>query len=300
MNKLKHPDWLTIPAPSDRTMGRVKRILDKGGLHTVCESANCPNVGECFANRTCTFMILGNICTRQCRFCSVEHGRPEPINLDEPVAVAITAKKLNLKHVVITTVTRDDLLDGGAGQFVATINAIHKELPEASIEVLISDLKGQSEPLIEIMQARPDIINHNIETIPRLYKAVRPQASYSGSLQILKWISMWGDGIVSKSGLMLGLGETFEEIVDVLHDLRKADCDIVTLGQYLSPSPNHVSIERFVHPDEFKELEKIGLEMGFLAVSAGPLVRSSYNASHTYKSILKKADQRGGINNGHC
>jgi lipoic acid synthetase len=288
MNKINHPDWLTIPAPSDKTMGRVKRLLDKGGLHTVCESANCPNVGECFANRTCTFMILGNICTRQCRFCAVEHGHPEPINLDEPDAIALTARKLNLKHVVITTVTRDDLPDGGAGQFVATINAIHKELPAASIEVLISDLKGQSEPLIEIMQARPDIINHNIETVPRLYKAVRPQASYSRSLQIIKWIGIREDDIVSKSGLMLGLGETFEEIVDVLHDLREADCDIVTLGQYLSPSPKHVPIERFVHPDEFKKLEKIGLEMGFLAVNAGPLVRSSYNAYHTYKGILKK------------
>jgi lipoyl synthase len=292
MNKIKHPDWLTIPAPSDKTMGRLKRLLDKGRLHTVCESANCPNVGECFANRTCTFMILGNICTRQCRFCAVEHGRPELINLDEPVAIALTARKLNLKHVIITTVTRDDLPEGGAGQFVATINAIHQELPATSIEVLISDLKGQSEPLIEIMQARPDIINHNIETVPRLYKDVRPEASYSRSLQILKWIGMWGDGIVSKSGLMLGLGETFEEIVDVLHDLRKADCDIVTLGQYLSPSPKHVPIERFVHPDEFKKFEKIGLEMGFLAVSAGPLVRSSYNASHTYKSILKKKQKK--------
>jgi lipoic acid synthetase len=300
MNKLKRPDWLTIPAPSDKTMGSVKRLLDKGGLHTVCESANCPNVGECFANRTCTFMILGNTCTRQCRFCAVEHGYPEPINLDEPVAIALTARKLNLKHVVITTVTRDDLPDGGAGQFVATINEIHKELPAASIEVLISDLKGQSEPLVEIMRAGPDIINHNIETVTRLYKAVRPQASYSRSLQILKWIGMWGVGIVSKSGLMLGLGETFEEIVDVLHDLRKADCDIVTLGQYLSPSSNHAPIERFIHPDEFKKLERIGLEMGFLAVSAGPLVRSSYNASHIYKSILKKAQERGVMNHGHC
>jgi lipoic acid synthetase len=289
MHKVKHPDWLTIPAPSDKTMGRLKRLLDNGGLHTVCESANCPNVGECFANRTCTFMILGNVCTRQCRFCAVEHGYPEPINFDEPVAIALTAKKLNLKHVVITTVTRDDLPDGGAGQFVATINAIHKELPAASIEVLISDLKGQLEPLTEIMQARPDIINHNIETVPRLYKAVRPQASYSRSLQILKWIGMGGGGIVSKSGLMLGLGETFEEIVNVLNDLREADCAIVTLGQYLSPSPDHVPIERYVHPDEFKELEKVGLEMGFLAVSAGPLVRSSYNASNTYKSIFKKS-----------
>ena len=300
MRNVKHPDWLTIPAPSVKDMDRVKRLLDRGGLHTVCESANCPNIGECFANRTCTFMILGNICTRQCRFCAVEHGHPEPINLDEPRAVAVTAGKLNLKHVVITTVTRDDLPDGGAGQFVATINELHKELPEATIEVLISDLKGQSEPLVEIMRARPDIINHNIETAPRLYKAVRPQASYSRSLQILKWIGMWGDGIISKSGLMLGLGETFEEIVDVLHDLRDVNCDIVTLGQYLSPSPNHVPIERFVHPDEFKKLEKIGLEMGFLSISAGPLVRSSYNASHIYKSILKKAQERGVMNHGHC
>ena len=301
MHQIKHPDWLTIPASSDKTMGRVKRLLDRGGLHTVCESANCPNVGECFANCTCTFMILGNICTRQCRFCAVEHGHPEPINLDEPGAIALAAKKLNLKHVVITTVTRDDMPDGGAGQFVATINAIHKELPKASIEVLISDLKGQSESLIEILQAKPDIINHNIETVPRLYKVVRPQASYSRSLHMLKWIGMWRDGIVSKSGLMLGLGETFDEIVNVLHDLRKVDCDIVTLGQYLSPSPKHVPIERFVHPDEFKKIEKIGLEMGFLAVSAGPLVRSSYNASHTYKSILKKkTEDRGVKNHGHC
>jgi lipoic acid synthetase len=269
-------------------MGRVKRLLDKGGLHTVCEGANCPNIGECFAGRTCTFMILGNICTRDCRFCAVEHGRPEPINLDEPEAIALTAKKLGLKHVVITTVTRDDLPDGGAGQFVATINAIHRELPKASIEVLISDLKGQLEPLVEIMRARPDIINHNIETVPRLYKTVRPQASYARSLEILQWISAHGGGIVSKSGLMMGLGETFAEVVAVLKDLQKVRCEIVTLGQYLSPSPAHVPIARFVHPDEFKQLERIGLDMGFLAVSAGPLVRSSYNASHTYERVLHK------------
>jgi len=291
MRNVKHPDWLTLPAPSVEDLNKVKRLLDKGGLHTVCESANCPNIGECFSNRTCTFMILGNICTRRCRFCAVKHGHPEPINLDEPHAVAVTAGKLNLKHVVITTVTRDDLPDGGAGQFVATINELHKELPEATIEVLISDLKGQSEPLVEIMQAGPDIINHNIETVPRLYKAVRPQANYERSLKILKWISLWSKGIVSKSGLMLGLGETFEEIVDVLNDLRKADCNIVTLGQYLSPSPRHLPVKRYVHPDEFKKLEQIGLEMGFFAVSAGPLVRSSYNASHIYKGFSEKKNK---------
>lgn len=288
MHKNKHPEWLTIPAPSDKTMSRVKKLLDRGGLHTVCESANCPNIGECFANRTCTFMILGNVCTRQCRFCAVEHGRTEPINLNEPGAIALTAKTLKLKHVVITTVTRDDLPDGGAGQFVATINEIHKEVPGATVEVLISDLKGQSEPLVEIIQARPDIINHNIETVPRLYKDVRPQASYARSLDVLKGVGLWGKGILSKSGLMLGLGETFDEIVDVLRDLRKVDCNILTLGQYLSPSSNHAPVDRFVHPDEFAKLEQIGLEMGFLAVSSGPLVRSSYNASDVYKRILEK------------
>lgn len=288
MHKMKHPDWLTVPAPSDKVMDRMKFVLDKERLHTVCESANCPNIGECFANRTCTFMILGDICTRNCRFCAVKHGQPEQINLDEPDAIAHMAEKLGLNHIVITTVTRDDLPDGGAGQFVATIKAIRTVLQEATIEILISDLKGQLEALTEIIQAKPNIINHNIETVPRLYKAIRPQASYSRSLQVLERINLWGKNILSKSGLMLGLGETFEESVEVLHDLRKANCDIVTLGQYLSPSTRHAPIDRFVHPDEFKRLEKIGSEMGFLSVSAGPLVRSSYNASHIYGSILKK------------
>ncbi|MDD3249834.1 MAG: lipoyl synthase [Smithellaceae bacterium] len=288
MNRHKHPYWLSIPAPAEGTLDRVKQLLDKGGLHTVCESANCPNIGECFASHTCTFMILGNICTRKCRFCAVEHGHPAPINLDEPVSVANAARELKLKHVVITTVTRDDLPDGGAGQFVATINALHKELPSASIEVLISDLKGQFAPLVEILRSRPDILNHNIETVPRLYKSVRPQASYARSLDILKWTSKWGKGIVPKSGLMLGLGEIFEEVVEVLHDLRKAGCGIVTLGQYLRPSPRHIPVRRYVPPDEFKRLEEIGMDMGFLAVSAGPLVRSSYNALNTYQRIFRR------------
>lgn len=287
MHDMKHPDWLTIPAPPDKVLDGMKRLLDRAGLHTVCESANCPNIGECFANGTCTFMILGNICTRNCRFCAVEHGHPEPVKLDEPGTIARMAQKLNLKHVVITTVTRDDLPDGGAGQFVATINAVRKALPQTTIEVLISDLKGQAESLVEIMQAKPDIINHNVETVPRLYGTVRSQASYSRSLQILKWVGAGRGTILSKSGLMLGLGETFEEIVHVLHDLRAVHCDIVTLGQYLRPSPKHIAVKRYVHPDEFKKLEHIGLEMGFLAVSAGPLVRSSYNAFNTCRSILR-------------
>jgi len=288
MNKLKHPEWLSIPAPSEKTMDAVKQMLDKGGLHTVCESADCPNIGECFANRTCTFIILGNICTRKCRFCAVEHGHPGPVNFEEPVAVARAARELNLKHVVITTVTRDDLPDGGAGQFVATINALHHELPDATVEVLISDLKGRSEPLVEILQAGPDILNHNIETVPRLYKSVRPQAFYARSLDILRWAGEWEKGIVSKSGLMLGLGETFEEILEVLRDLRKVNCGIVTLGQYLRPSPKHIPVKRYVPPEEFKKLEEIGMDMGFLAVSAGPLVRSSYHALTTYQKIWRR------------
>ena len=287
MNRTKHPEWLSIPAPSSETINRVKNMLDEGGLHTVCESANCPNVGECFANRTCTFMILGNICTRKCRFCAVEHGKPVPIDLEEPYAVAHAARNLNLKHVVITTVTRDDLPDGGAGQFVATIKALQNHLPYATIELLISDLKGQSESLVEILNARPDIINHNVETVPRLYKTVRPLASYHRSLQVLKWVSMWGEGIISKSGLMLGLGETFDEVVNVLHDLLMVDCSIVTIGQYLQPSPKHLPVRRYIPPEEFKRLEEIGLDMGFGAVSAGPLVRSSYNALSVYQRISK-------------
>lgn len=288
MNKIKHPEWLSIPAPSEETIDGVKRMLDKCGLHTVCESANCPNIGECFSNRTCTFMILGNICTRKCRFCAVNHGHPRPVNLDEPVAIAHAARELKLKHIVITTVTRDDLPDGGAGQFVATINALHGELPEATVEVLISDLKGQSAPLVEILQSGPNILNHNIETVPRLYKNVRPQALYSRSLDVLRWTSEWGKGIMSKSGLMLGLGETFKEVVKVLHDLRKVNCGIVTVGQYLQPSPKHIPIRRYVPPEEFKKIEEIGMDMGFLAVTAGPLVRSSYNALNTYQKIFGK------------
>jgi len=282
------PDWLTIPAPADEELNRIKRLLDKGHLHTVCESADCPNIGECFANKICTFMILGNTCTRNCRFCAVEHGRPAEIKLDEPQAVAMTAKQLGMKHVVVTSVTRDDLPDGGAGQFVATIRAIQEELPEATVEVLIPDFKGSMESLLEVIRAEPDVINHNIETVPRLYALVRSQAVYSRSLEILKRVSELGNGIYSKSGLMLGLGETKEEVIHVMKDLRAAGCQILTLGQYLRPSPEHFPVAEFVHPDEFKKLEKTALKMGFLEVSAGPLVRSSYNAAQTFDNIKQR------------
>ncbi len=280
-----HPEWLTVTAPAGETMEEVKQLLDHGGLHAVCESADCPNVAECFARRTCTFMILGNVCTRNCGFCAVEHGYPDDINPREPAEIAHAVRELNLKHVVITTVTRDDLQDGGARQFVAVIRAIREASPRAIIEVLISDLKGRLIPLLDIVKAKPEIINHNMETVPRLYKAVRPQACYGRSLEILQWAKQAGGRIITKSGMMLGLGETTEEVLGVMCDLRQVGCNVLTLGQYLSPSRNHVPVDRFVHPDEFKELERAGLEMGFMAVSAGPLVRSSYNADDVYSRI---------------
>ncbi|BCS95753.1 lipoyl synthase [Desulfoluna limicola] len=300
MCQLEYPEWLSVSAPPEGAVEAMKQTLDKSGLHTVCESADCPNIGECFAKRTCTFMILGDICTRNCRFCAVKHGAPGPINLDEPESVARTAKALGVKHVVVTTVTRDDLPDGGASQFVATIQAIRKILPKAVIEVLISDFKGQREPLAEILEAGPDIINHNVETVPRLYRDIRPQATFSRSLQVLEWVHGSGKQVLSKSGLMLGLGETFDEVVNVLQELRRVSCDMVTLGQYLAPSREHAPIAHFVSPDEFAKLEEIGMDMGFRAVSAGPLVRSSYNASHIYMEILNHTAQTGERDHGSC
>jgi lipoyl synthase len=292
MTLVERPDWLTVSAPSGEELERMKQLLDERGLHTVCESAQCPNIGECFANRTCTFMILGSICTRNCRFCDVEHGKPEPVNCNEPLAIAEMARQLNLKHVVVTTVTRDDMPDGGAAHFAATISAIRSKVNGSTIEVLISDLDGSVDSLYKILQAKPDIVGHNVETIPRLYGAVRPQASYPRSIALLNRVGQWGQGIFSKSGMMLGLGETFEEIIEVLQDLRRTGCRMVTLGQYLSPSPGHIPVERYVSPREFKELEQAALGMGFPSVVAGPLVRSSYHAAAALNGVTEKTRRR--------
>jgi len=284
---VKRPDWLVLPAPNAQDMDQIQTLLDKGHLHSVCESAQCPNIGECFAHRTCTFMILGDVCTRNCTFCAVKHGRPETPDHQEPEMVALTAKQLGLKHVVITSVTRDDLPDGGAGQFAATIRAIKGATPQTTVEVLIPDLRGDARSLSLIMAALPDVINHNMETVPRIYDSVRPGANYRQSLQLLHRVAtrQSGQKISTKSGLMLGLGETEEEVVAVMQDLVDNGCQMLTLGQYLRPSPQHHPLVAYIHPDTFSRLAQKGEELGFTQVVAGPLVRSSYHAAESFAAL---------------
>lgn len=288
---MNRPDWLTIQGPSIEDLDRMKELLDTGHLHTVCEGADCPNIGECFANKTCTFMILGDVCTRNCRFCAVRHGRTAQVDPGEPQAVALTARQLGLKHVVVTSVTRDDLADGGAGHFALTIKAIRAAVPDVTVEVLIPDFQGKKDALQKVFEAEPDVINHNVETIPRLYSSVRPQAIYERSLELLQRVST--SGILSKSGLMLGLGETNEEVIEVMEDLRDSGCEILTLGQYLSPSPAHHPIVAYIHPDTFELLKQRACAMGFLEVNAGPLVRSSYHAARAMASINENRIRKG-------
>ena len=288
---MNRPEWLTIQVPSAENLDRMKKLLDAGHLHTVCEGADCPNIGECFASKTCTFMILGDVCTRNCRFCAVGHGRPAQVDPGEPQAVALTARQLGLKHVVVTSVTRDDLADGGAGHFADTIRAIRAAVPDATVEVLIPDFQGKMDALQKVIDAGPDVINHNVETVPRLYSSVRPQAIYERSLELLQRVSK--SGILSKSGLMLGLGETNEEVIEVMEDLRAANCDILTLGQYLSPSPAHHPVVAYIHPDTFNMLKQKAYNMGFLEVNAGPLVRSSYHAARALASINENKIRKG-------
>jgi lipoic acid synthetase len=283
---MKRPDWLTIEAPSPETLESMKKLLEAGHLHTVCEGADCPNIGECFAQKTCTFMILGDVCSRNCRFCAVKHGRPLPVDPEEPQGVALTVQQLNLQHVVVTSVTRDDLTDGGAGHFAATIKAIKKTGPEVTVEVLIPDFQGNKKALQKVIAAQPEVINHNVETIPRLYAAVRPQAIYERSLELLQRVN--AAGILSKSGLMLGLGETTAEVLKVMEDLRAVHCDILTLGQYLSPSPAHHPVVEYIHPRTFAWLKQKAYNLGFGEVNAGPLVRSSYQAARTLAGINER------------
>lgn len=273
------PPWLHKRIPASGNMEATRRLLEELKLNTVCQSALCPNLGECFARRTATFMILGNTCTRNCRFCAVQSGQPQPPDPDEPRRVALAAARLGLKHVVVTSVTRDDLPDGGAGQFAATIKSIREYLPGAVIEVLTPDFQGKKEALVKVLEAGPHIFNHNIETVPRLYPEVRPGASYQRSLEILKQVKEMAPGIYTKSGLMVGLGETKEEVEQVMADLRKVNCDILTIGQYLRPSPQHLEVKEYVRPEVFDYYGARGREMGFLYVAAAPFVRSSYNAA---------------------
>ena len=275
---MQRPAWIKARAPSGANYEEVKSLVESARLHTVCQSANCPNIGECWHSRIATFMILGNTCTRNCRFCAVEHGKPGPIDEDEPRRVAEAVAYLKLRHAVVTSVTRDDLPDGGARIFAETIGLIHESLPGCSVEVLIPDLQGDESALRLVLEAKPEILNHNVETVERCYPDVRPQAAYSRSINLLKRAKEIDPNTRTKSGLMVGAGETWEEIVQTMRDLRSADCDILTVGQYLSPSNNHVTISRYYTPEEFSQLQRIGLDMGFGYVESGPLVRSSYHA----------------------
>ncbi|HDN78861.1 MAG TPA: lipoyl synthase [Chloroflexi bacterium] len=276
--KLDKAPWLTLPAPDQDVLARMEKLLRGLHLHTVCESALCPNIGECFGRGTATFMILGDVCTRGCRFCAVRKGKPAPPDPEEPERVAEAARRLGLKHVVITSVTRDDLPDGGASHFVATIEAVRCRLPDATIEVLIPDFGGSLRALEQVIAAGPEVINHNLETVPRLYPLVRPRADYRRSLGILAWVKRQAPHITTKSGLMLGLGERPHEVEEVLVDLRRVGCDVVTLGQYLQPTERQLPVAEFIPPERFDEYRRQGEKMGFRAVVAGPLVRSSYRA----------------------
>ena len=273
---LRRPEWLRVKFGSGHTFSDVRRLIDNKQLHTVCESARCPNLGECWSRGTATFMVLGNICTRSCTFCNIKVGKPHPLDTEEPRRVAEAVKKMKLKHAVLTMVARDDLKDGGAGMVAETVRLIKKNVPDCSVEALISDLKGDKNSLDLLLQSAPDILNHNLETVRRLQKALRVQAKYDRSLQVLKWAHE--AGLTIKSGIMVGVGETFDEIVELMTDLRQIGCEIMTIGQYLPPTKAHYPLKRYYHPDEFADLKEVGLEMGFRHVEAGPLVRSSYHA----------------------
>ena len=285
MTREKRPSWLTQKAPRPEDLSRMAALLREYGLHTVCEEARCPNQGECFARRTATFMILGNLCTRDCAFCSVSPGEPLPLDVEEPQRVAHAAKDLGLRHVVVTSVTRDDLNDGGAQHFASTIRAIHTLLPEAIVEVLIPDLEGNEEALQAILHARPHIVGHNLETVPRLYPWVRPQADYERSLRLLALAKVQAREIFTKSGLMLGLGESMGEVEKVMEDLRRASCDLLSLGQYLRPTSRQIPVQDFIPPDIFSRFEKKGRELGFANVASAPFVRSSYHSEEAYQQI---------------
>lgn len=285
MNRKKLPYWLKKKIPNMKAIGEMEKILRDHGLHTVCESALCPNLGECFQRKTATFMILGNICTRNCRFCAVAKGKPLPVYKDEPENIAKVANLLKLSHVVITSVTRDDLEDGGANQFADCIKEIRKLESAPSIEVLIPDFSGNFKNLNIVLAYFPDVLNHNVETVKRLYLEIRPGADYIRSLRILKKAKKYSKNIIIKSGFMVGLGEKWEEIISLLRDLSDVNCDIVTIGQYLQPSENHIPIDKFYTPDEFINLKQIALEMGIKYVESGPFVRSSYKASDALKYL---------------
>lgn len=278
------PDWLKVRLPSSPAYAKVKKLITDNDLHTVCESAACPNRGECWSHSTATFMILGNICTRSCGFCNVITGKPTELDLDEPRRVADAIAKLDLEYAVITSVNRDELKDGGAAVWAETIRQTRLACPKTKIEVLIPDFVGNWDALNIVLDAKPDVLNHNIETVPRLYLRVRPQGKFVRSLELLKIAKE--KGFVTKSGIMLGLGETKDEVIDTMKAWRKSGVDLVTLGQYMQPTLNHLPVDRFVTPEEFEEFKVIGLELGFKNVFSGPLVRSSYHAFEQAAEVI--------------
>ena len=273
------PDWIRVKIPASPRINHIKQKLREHKLASVCEEASCPNLGECFSNGTATFMIMGEICTRRCPFCDVAHGKPNALDPNEPTELASAIKEMGLSYVVITSVDRDDLKDSGAQHFANCISETRRFNPEIQVEVLVPDFRGRMQIALDILkETPPDVFNHNLETVPRLYKKARPGADYQWSLDLLKGYKALRPEVVTKSGLMLGLGETIDEVIDVMRDLFAHDVDMVTLGQYLQPSKDHLKVERFVHPDEFDALRRFGEELGFKHVASGPLVRSSYHA----------------------
>ena len=278
--RVPKPAWLKTKLPSDPNYFELKNIMRERGLHTVCEEASCPNISDCWSNRTATFLILGDICTRACGYCDVTSGKPLPLDLDEPRQVAEATRIMGLKHVVITSVNRDDLPDGGSHIFAEMVSRIRQETPGCRIELLIPDFVGDWEALATVMASQPEILNYNTETVPRLYQRVRHKARYDRTLELLRRAKELGQsyGVVTKSGLMVGLGETRDELVEVMADLRSVNCDVLTLGQYMRPSPKHLKVERYYTPQEFAELKEIAFSHGFKHVESGPLVRSSYHA----------------------
>ncbi len=286
---MRLPPWIKKRVPSLKVLEEMEGLLHSLSLHTVCQEASCPNIGECFSRKTATFMILGKRCTRNCRFCAVKKEKPLPLNPEEPNNVAKAVKLLNLSYVVITSVTRDDLIDGGATQFAQTIKSMRVLCGEnIRIEVLIPDFKGSFSSLKKVLEAKPNVLNHNLETVPRLYPEVRPQANYKLSLEVLKKCKEINPYIYTKSGLMVGLGESFEEVTGVMKDLRKVNCDFLTIGQYLRPSPHHLEVKEFIHPEKFQKYGKIAKDLGFLHAASSPFTRSSYHAQDILNHLIDK------------
>ncbi len=288
----RKPEWLKVRFPSGERYSEIKGLMRQQQLHTVCEEAHCPNIGECFNAGTATFIILGDICTRSCGFCAVTSGRPVGLDLLEPLRLARTVESLGLDYCVITSVNRDDLPDGGAGVFAACIRAIRHRLPACQVEVLIPDFMGDWSALRTVVEAQPVVLNHNTETVPRLYARVRPKAVYTRSLELIREVKRIDPTMTTKSGVMVGLGETIDELAETMADLREHDCDLLTVGQYLQPDKKHLPVVKYYHPDEYREIREIGRRLGFRHVEAGPLVRSSYHAGEQARAAM---GARGGV-----